>query len=314
MATYLSKGKEMAATITPAANGDNAGVKPYPAAEAKYEQVVENASVFMDKLRAFHSSFGTKLSSPSISGRVLDLHRLFVEVTSHGGLGKVVRDRKWKEVISTLNIPPRITNASFILRKYYLSLLYHFEQVYYFQKIVPTSSIAAPLSQSTVRPAVQDEYGVSATSSHLQESSTLPPGISLVGIIKEKTESGYLVSVDLGSEEFKGVLYHIPNASQSYSYAENYVIPKRQRRKSRLALQDPSRPKPNRSGYTFFFAEQYARLKPSHRGKERAIGKQIGLLWSQLSEAEKQVYQDQGVRDKERYRAEMDEYRAFHNR
>lgn len=47
---------------------------------------------------------------------------------------QVVKDRKWKEVTMIFKYPSTITSASFVLRKYYQSLLYHFEQVYYFRK------------------------------------------------------------------------------------------------------------------------------------------------------------------------------------
>lgn len=43
-------------------------------------------------------------------------------------------------MIVVFNFPSTITSASFVLRKYYLSLLYHFEQVYYFHKRVPSFS------------------------------------------------------------------------------------------------------------------------------------------------------------------------------
>lgn len=43
-------------------------------------------------------------------------------------------------MIVVFNFPSTITSASFVLRKYYLSLLYHFEQLYYFHKRVPSSS------------------------------------------------------------------------------------------------------------------------------------------------------------------------------
>lgn len=108
------------------------------------------------------------------------------------------------------------------------------------------------------------------------------------GTIDGKFDGGYIVTVDLGSEQLKGVLYHVPsNVSQS-SYAEGTPLSKN-RKKSRLELSDPSRPKSNRSGYNFFFAENYARLKPSFHGQERAIGKKIGFLWSNLTDAERQV-------------------------
>ncbi|KAA8523490.1 hypothetical protein F0562_009913 [Nyssa sinensis] len=39
-------------------------------------------------------------------------------------------------------------------------------------------------------------------------------------------------------------------------------------------------------------------------GKRKAISKKIELPWSRLMEAEKQVYQDKGLRDKEVYKTE----------
>lgn len=46
---------------------------------------------------------------------------------------QVLAEKKWKEVTTSFSFPPSATNASFILRKYYLSLLHHYEQVYYFE-------------------------------------------------------------------------------------------------------------------------------------------------------------------------------------
>jgi hypothetical protein len=103
----------------------------------------------------------------------------------------------------------------------------------------------------------------------------------VTGTIDGKFDNGYLVTVNLGTDQLKGVLYHIPQHVSKGS--------RRNRKRSRLALRDPSRPKSNRSGYNFFFAEHYARLKPSYYGQEKAISKNIGLLWSNLTEAEKQV-------------------------
>nr|GEW47552.1 high mobility group B protein 15-like [Tanacetum cinerariifolium] len=70
---------------------------------------------------------------PIVGGTDLDLHRLFVEVTSRGGIKKVLEEKKWKEVTNSFSFPPSATNASYILRKYYMSLIQHFEQVYYFK-------------------------------------------------------------------------------------------------------------------------------------------------------------------------------------
>lgn len=41
-------------------------------------------------------------------------------------------EKKWREVIAAFNFPRTTTSASFVLRKYYLSLLHQYEQVYFF--------------------------------------------------------------------------------------------------------------------------------------------------------------------------------------
>lgn len=113
-------------------------------------------------------------------------------------------------------------------------------------------------------------------------------GSLVSGSIDLKFDGGYIVSVNLGSAELKGVLYHIPINESRSSYTAS--MPSSQNRKrSRLGLRDPSRPKSNRSGYNFFFAEHYTKLKPSYSGQERAISKRIGYLWNHLTEAERQV-------------------------
>ncbi|KAK3024325.1 hypothetical protein RJ639_043007 [Escallonia herrerae] len=85
---------------------------------------VNNGSMF----KTFPSKRLLSMVVPTIGGKTLDLHRLFVEVTSRGGILKVLTDRKWKEVILVFRFPSTITSASFVLRKYYMSLLYDFEQ------------------------------------------------------------------------------------------------------------------------------------------------------------------------------------------
>ncbi len=114
-------------------------------------------------------------------------------------------------------------------------------------------------------------------------------GCSVTGTIDGKFDSGYLVTVNLGADQLKGVLYHIPLDVSKSSYSLTKPT-RRSRKRSRLALRDPSRPKSNRSGYNFFFAEHYARLKPLYSGQEKAISKKIGLLSNNLTEAEKQVH------------------------
>lgn len=125
----------------------------------------------------------------------------------------------------------------------------------------------------------------------------------MIGVIDGKFESGYLVTVTIGTEKLKGVLYEAPqnparHVPQYFSVVTNKiegtpaaptVHRRRRRKKSEIKKRDPAHPKPNRSGYNFFFAEQHARLKPLHPGKDREISRMIGELWTKLKENEKAV-------------------------
>ena len=135
-------------------------------------------------------------------------------------------------------------------------------------------------------------------------------GCPVIGVIDGKFESGYLVTVTIGSEKLKGVLYQAPQnlpwqaqhgthlqppASSNRNDIANAssdvprVHRRRRRKKSEIKRRDPAHPKPNRSGYNFFFAEQHARLKPLHPGKDREISRMIGELWNKLTESERAV-------------------------
>ncbi|XP_059277360.1 high mobility group B protein 10-like isoform X1 [Lycium ferocissimum] len=291
------------------------GPLSYPKPEAEYQEILQNSQLFWNKLQQFSASLSSNFQIPLVAGTPLDLHRLFIEVTSRGGIEKVIRDRKWGEVKGIFRFPSSVTNASFVLRKYYLSMLYHFEQVYYFRKEEPSVSAAGcfvsfsdPTDRNVSDSAAEND---SAATDQCSVSYNPEAGNSLVGTIDAKFDYGYVITVKLGSENLNGVLYHTTALPQQFQKINTSAMPSQRIRKRRqLALKDPSRPKTNRSGYNFFFAEHYARLKPSYQGQERAISKRIGLLWSRLTEAEKQVYQEKGVRDKERYRAEMLEYKT----
>ncbi|GER56985.1 high mobility group family protein [Striga asiatica] len=224
----------------------------------------------------------------------------------------VIEDRRWKEVIGAFHFPSTITNASFVLRKYYLSLLLHFEQVYYFHKAERNTS-SSPATWSSDIPALPHAHD-GAASNHLTENPNMENGSLVTGTIDGKFDFGYMVTVKFGGENLKGILYHSPeaqNASTSLSSSTELVHHHHHHsRRKHMAFRDPARPKRSRSGYTFFFSEQYHRLRPMYHGQERAISKKIGQLWSRLTDSEKQVYQDKGLRDKERYRAEMSEYKT----
>ncbi|XP_059630064.1 high mobility group B protein 15 [Cornus florida] len=332
--------------------------QPYQAPMAKYEDVVASPKLFMTTLEKLHAAMGTKFMIPIIGGKDLDLHRLFVEVTSRGGIEKTVRERRWKEVTNVFSFPSTATNASFVLRKYYISLLHHYEQIYFFKAkgwtpvsadALQSPSVAPVPAHGSGEPMLQlpdtQTGGTHQTPESLPGdsymgkpfSNALPPfkvadtpagpvpltGSPVIGVIDGKFESGYLVTVTIGSEKLKGVLYQalqnpaleVPqHQNVSANDTENKtassgVLRRRRRKKSEMRKRDPAHPKPNRSGYNFFFAEQHARLKPLHPGKDREISRMIGELWTKMEESEKVVYQDKAMKDKERYKIEMEDYR-----
>ncbi|XP_022964253.1 high mobility group B protein 15-like isoform X1 [Cucurbita moschata] len=341
--------KELTMTSTSSAGGKQLAVVeapsncvPYPPPQTTYEDLIADPKLFMASLEKLHSIMGTKFMIPIIGGKELDLHRLFVEVTARGGLEKVIRERRWKEVTSVFKFPSTATNASFVLRKYYLSLIHHFEQIYFFKAVgwtpkvsdssptpsavpIPTQGTMTSMLPPSNRPAPQQQPQTTATELPAVAPSSVPPagGFPVVGVIDGKFESGYLVTVTVGNEKLKGVLYMTPPEQPAQQvFQPGSVFTKdgttsttpsaqrrRRRKKSEIKRRDPAHPKPNRSGYNFFFAEQHARLKPLHPGKDREISRMIGELWNKLNETEKTVYQEKAMKDKERYRIEMENYR-----
>lgn len=125
----------------------------------------------------------------------------------------------------------------------------------------------------------------------------------MTGVIDGKFDSGYLVTVTIGTEMLKGVLYQSPPEQPAQQVLQPCgvlskdgatstppnALRRRRRKKSEIKRRDPSHPKPNRSGYNFFFAEQHARLKPLYPGKDREISRMIGEHWNKLQDSERTV-------------------------
>ncbi|KAF5740909.1 High mobility group family isoform 1 [Tripterygium wilfordii] len=239
--------------------------KLYPAPLATQEDVVKDHALFLDTLRRFHCLMTTKFMIPVIGGKELDLHVLYVEVTKRGGYEKVVADKKWREVGAVFRFSPTTTSASFVLKKHYFSLLYFYEQVHFFRMQGPLQAPAGFFSLSiyfsknlrfTIQNFDQSIHTIRFGLTTLFMGFICCSCISCIGTIDGKFDCGYLVSVKLGSEVLKGVLYHIEEPSSSATISETCtaIVPytgKRGRRSLRRRrtrrLEDPSYPKPNRS-------------------------------------------------------------------
>ncbi|KAM0944164.1 putative transcription factor & chromatin remodeling ARID-HMG family [Dioscorea sansibarensis] len=292
--------------------------QPYPKPLATYESVVSDRKLFMETLEKLHLMMGTKFMVPTVAGKVLDLHQLFVEVTTRGGMEKVIRDRRWRDVVASFNFPSTATNASFVLRKYYMSLLYHYEQIYLFKSQGWNSSPTALLQNPPAPLMSPGKFGepyieTEPAARKRKSNDVVAPtdlsrlvGSPVTGVIEGKCEHGYFVSVRVGATNLRGIVYHLPGQDAKKKTSRHW-------HKKKLRKRDPALPRPNRSGYNFFFAEQHARLKPLYPGKDREIGRMIGDLWNKLTDVEKAVYQEKGVKDKERYQNELEIYmKQFH--
>ncbi|KAL0438346.1 UNVERIFIED_CONTAM: High mobility group B protein 9 [Sesamum latifolium] len=181
--------------VIPGVNGVHGRGNPVPL--ASHEDVVKDRTLFMNTLRSFHFSLGSKFLVPVIGGKELNLHVLYVEVTRRGGYDKVVNEKKWREISSVFDFSPTTTSASYALRKHYFTLLHRYELVYFFR----------------LQPSFLNQSGHS---------------FQAIGTIDAKFDCGYLVSVRLGNETLNGVLYHpagYPPASASTHQPCNVIVP-----------------------------------------------------------------------------------------
>jgi len=318
-AAAAGKGKEKVEESAAAAGGENGRFVAYPARMVEHKVVVEDAGIFRAALEKLHAHMGTKLKVPIIGGKDLDLHQLFKEVTSRGGIDKVKAENRWREVTGSFIFHATATNASFMLKKYYMSLLYHFEQLYFFgaQGWYQQDSDPRTLSCIEVGPETQAtkkrKRGSNAPSDPALSSDTVDVDV----VIDGKFEHGYIATVVMGSKSTKAVLYNcteepsLPTPAPTISINNTDLKRglRRRRRRKKLSTTDPRHPKPNRSGYNFFFQDQHRKLKPEYPGQDRLISKMIGERWNSLSTEDKAVYQERGVQDKQRYQSQLATYR-----
>eukprot|EP00850_Spirogloea_muscicola_P020925 SM000230S07361 [mRNA] locus=s230:128096:133969:- [translate_table: standard] len=296
-----SPGQSGAASPLPAEQGLPPGIQKgvvYPEPLASHEAVVASKELFMDTLARCHQQLGTTLKSPQMGGKELDLHKLYKEVTSRGGLAQVIKDRLWKDVTLPFQFPPTLTSASFVLRKYYMSLIHHYEQVYFFH--------------------------TRGTPIHAPADPAEDIGQVVAGVIEAKCDHGYFVTVTVGGDRLKGILYNAPAKTKVKHLLPLSFLPipginpatalagkqrRKRRRKADMPPKDVPAPRPNKTGYNYFFQLKRGELKEINPGRsDKEISRLIGDAWMALSEADKEPFQEQGRLDKERYDKEYAEY------
>ncbi|CAI6006808.1 unnamed protein product [Closterium sp. NIES-64] len=262
---------------------------------------------------------GGSLRIPQMGGRELDLHLLYREVTGRGGLMQVIADRKWRDVTIPFDFPPTTTSASYVLRKFYINLLHHFEQTYFFNRQGPL-----------VPPPPLTHFPRKRGARRMQGFEAPPPpqlaniGRNISGIIRSKCDNGYFITVPMGDQVLHGILYHPPSTASSSPFAPPQPVSfllnafsldsalirsqthgrrRRRKRRRRAELLAAAAggvpgvvvpPKQNRTGYNFFFGEQRMKLKADMPDRmklkadmpdvpDREISRLIGQRWMALS-------------------------------
>ncbi|KMZ65090.1 hypothetical protein ZOSMA_33G01230 [Zostera marina] len=81
-------------------------------------------------------------------------------------------------------------------------------------------------------------------------------------------------------------------------------------RRRRRPSRPPTYPKKFKTGYLYYFTEQFSKMKPSTFEMGQELAKKIGYQWRNLSPSEKSVYLEMGEIDRERYKNEM---RIYHS-
>ncbi|KAJ7551407.1 hypothetical protein O6H91_06G013900 [Diphasiastrum complanatum] len=304
----------------------------YPPPLAAHQDVVADRRLFFSTLTKFHAFFETQLVIPKVEGDELDLHLLYCLVTANGGLEQVIKLKKWNHIFAAFGLPTRVLSQPYFFRKHYSNLLHHYEQVYFFRRegelVPPPVPLPSPnlLSPSqfhdqqlsypvgeNLEPVKKRRRKRFDRVEMLEADAGKLVGRVVNGAIDGKFEHGYLVTVHVGTEKLRGILYNVPVVNNTQQFAavpelkNNVGVPASSssfqvglpcKRRGKVSKRDPNAPRLNRSGYNFFFAEQRSRLK--HLGSENAeITRIIGDMWQRLTEQERShiYFEDRAIRN-----------------
>ena len=86
---------------------------------------------FNEELIKFYNIQGKdSFKHPIVSGKNLDLYKLYNEVIRLGGYQAVLENKLWKDVVTTLDLPSTCTSASFTVKRHYKKYLLAYEQTF----------------------------------------------------------------------------------------------------------------------------------------------------------------------------------------
>ena len=86
---------------------------------------------FLEELTKYYNLQGKEsFKYPIVSGKNLDLYKLYKEVIKRGGYQVVFDNKQWKDVVNTLDLPSSCTSASFTVKRHYKKYLLSYEQTF----------------------------------------------------------------------------------------------------------------------------------------------------------------------------------------
>ena len=86
---------------------------------------------FREELTKYYNLQGKEsFKYPIVSGKNLDLYKLYNEVIKRGGYQAVFDNKQWKDVVCTLDLPSSCTSASFTVKRHYKKYLLSYEQTF----------------------------------------------------------------------------------------------------------------------------------------------------------------------------------------
>ncbi len=90
-----------------------------------------NSKKFREELTKYYNLQGKEsFKYPIVSGKNLDLYKLYKEVIKRGGYQVVFENKQWKDVVTTLDLPSSCTSASFTVKRHYKKYLLSYEQTF----------------------------------------------------------------------------------------------------------------------------------------------------------------------------------------
>ena len=135
-------------------------------------------------------------------------------------------------------------------------------------------------------------------------------GTACAGTVDSKFEFGYVVTVNVGGQALKGIMYEplsITKKGKRGLKGEGGVSKRIMKRRRQKLLRQQGVPKQNKTAFNYFSLDVRPRAREmcGSNVPESEVSKKIGEMWSQCPPNERAPYLAQAEQDRQRYNAEM---------